>query len=345
MAATEGPEHSLCYVNSAFCAIHGKNAHDLLGHTVNAVIPRFVTAGILELLNRVYQGGEAGTIYEELCPGSSHKVAGRFYTVWAAPESADHARGLLILVNDVAWPSSERNILQAGDEMREINEKLLISSVKQHELTEMISEAEQRLREYAVILERQNAQLEQANTALLELATTDGLTGLKNARAFQDTLREEMERSLRYKTPLSLILLDVDHFKRFNDSFGHPEGDLVLVEVARILQHCARSCDCVARYGGEEFALILPQTDIQGAVHVADRIRAMLDSTIWRKRSITASFGIATVNSDILKTENLIACADEALYRAKAEGRDCICTHSPARQTYEPTSQVLESEL
>ena len=126
-----------------------------------------------------------------------------------------------------------------------------------HDLTER-KEAEQQIKDYMVILEFQKDQLEETNKELEALATTDGLTGLKNRRTFGEKLTEEHARAVRYHQPLSLLLLDVDHFKQYNDTFGHPAGDVVLRSVAQALGSTARDTDVAARYGGEEFVLILP---------------------------------------------------------------------------------------
>ena len=127
-----------------------------------------------------------------------------------------------------------------------------------HDITER-KQAEQALKDFAVVLEFQKQELEKANAELEALATLDGLTGLRNRRAFDGRLKEEFERASRYHTPLSLLLLDIDFFKQFNDSFGHPAGDEVLRTMGRVLQKATRETDFLARYGGEEIAVILPE--------------------------------------------------------------------------------------
>jgi diguanylate cyclase (GGDEF)-like protein/PAS domain S-box-containing protein len=175
-------------------------------------------------------------------------------------------------------------------------------------------------------LEQQKAALEAANTHLEALATTDGLTRLKNHGTFQDRLREEYMRAARYHAPLSVVLLDVDKFKQFNDTHGHPAGDTVLKQVADILQREARTTDIVARYGGEEFVVILPESDAESARQVAERMREAIAAAAWEKDSVTASFGIATLTLLTPNPAALVTESDKALYRSKHQGRNCV-TH------------------
>jgi diguanylate cyclase (GGDEF)-like protein len=171
-------------------------------------------------------------------------------------------------------------------------------------------------------LEAKQQELVAANTQLEALATVDGLTGAKNRRAFDERLEMELRRAARYKTPLSLLLLDVDEFKLYNDSFGHLAGDEVLKAIAGVLSENVRVIDFVARYGGEEFAVILPQTDAAGAMIVAERLREKVANAPMRERSVTASLGIATMSEAMSVRDELIAAADRALYASKAAGRN-----------------------
>lgn len=181
----------------------------------------------------------------------------------------------------------------------------------------------------AAELEAQKTELEEANRCLQALSITDGLTGLNNHRAFQERLFEEFERTQRYKTPLSVILLDVDKFKTYNDAFGHPEGDNVLKAVAQTLQAVARDTDYVCRYGGEEFVIILPNTEAQGATDAAERLRKAIETYPWALRPVTASFGIASLHTDLTTVQELVAQADKALYSSKEKGRNRV-THFAA---------------
>ncbi len=161
---------------------------------------------------------------------------------------------------------------------------------------------------------------------LRTLATMDGLTGLKNHRVFQDTLSEELKRSQRTDEKFSLLLTDIDHFKTFNDNYGHPVGDYVLKEISTILLSCVRTIDLVARYGGEEFAIILINTDETGALKMAERIRKEVESdkfeTAGKKLRVTLSLGVSTFPTSSDNKRELIDFADKALYWSKETGRN-----------------------
>ena len=182
------------------------------------------------------------------------------------------------------------------------------------------------VQEYSRQLEAQKAQLEEANQLLEALAVTDGLTGLKNHRAFQDRLAEEFARCHRYAHPLSVLLLDVDHFKHYNDAFGHPAGDQILKRVGDVLQASARSTDFVARYGGEEFAVILPETEADNALEAAERIRQAIASHRGLG-GLTVSIGVASLQITMESPAVLVEQADRALYVSKTLGRNRITHH------------------
>jgi diguanylate cyclase (GGDEF)-like protein/PAS domain S-box-containing protein len=176
-------------------------------------------------------------------------------------------------------------------------------------------------------LQEVNAKLQAANARLEALATQDGLTGLYNQRAFQERLEEAYQHAVRYHTPLSLLLLDVDRFKRYNDRYGHLAGDEALRQVAALLQHQARAADVVARYGGEEFVIVLPHTEADGALALGERFRAALKAARWTGRTVTVSIGAATLTPAMTGRNDLIAAADRALYASKNKGRNCV-THA-----------------
>ena len=145
-------------------------------------------------------------------------------------------------------------------------------------------------------------------------ASKDPLTGLYNRRCFYDRMNYEMEKMKRTKLPLSLALIDIDNFKAINDTYGHLEGDRVLVQLAGIFKSQARSGDTIVRWGGEEFAIILPETDRSGAMVFAERVRRLVESN-W-KYVITVSVGITTVWQEY-EAEKIVSIADKALYKAK----------------------------
>ena len=202
------------------------------------------------------------------------------------------------------------------------------------QIEDLIEEQMVQIAEYSVMLEGQKLELEcqkeeleAANTLLRALAITDGLTGLANHRHFQDRLAEEFRRTRRYDLPLSLILLDVDYFKKYNDAFGHPAGDVVLKRVADLLKCAARETDIVARYGGEEFTVILPETDSIGASVLAERIRESIAEAVWDKREITVSVGVVSVRLTSENGAELVEQADQALYTSKSNGRNRVSVY------------------
>jgi two-component system cell cycle response regulator len=172
-------------------------------------------------------------------------------------------------------------------------------------------------------------QIEDEKVRLEKLAITDYLTGIFNVRYFYHRIIEEFSRSLRYAFPLSCLMVDIDHFKRVNDSYGHKTGDMVLKEFAAKLKKRSRRSDVVSRYGGEEFVLLLPQTDAAGAVAEAERIREYLKKHRFRSlggnQKLTVSIGVSTYPHRNIRThDDLIALADNALYEAKKRGRDRV---------------------
>jgi two-component system cell cycle response regulator len=182
-------------------------------------------------------------------------------------------------------------------------------------------------------LARREEELERAlsdNRRLEELATTDGLTRLLNRRALMERLAGEVERARRFKSQLSLLVMDLDHFKAVNDRHGHLVGDEILRRIGALLTSVVRTIDVVARYGGEEFVIVLPETSSEGAVVFAERLRERIAGTAFGLTvapdfHLTCSVGVATFPSPhVTSPEDLFARADEALYRAKSGGRDQV---------------------
>jgi len=179
------------------------------------------------------------------------------------------------------------------------------------------------------MLEEDKAELESNQARLKQSAVTDGLTGLHNHAEFQNQLKAEIERWRRHRGPVSLLMLDIDDFKRVNDTRGHPAGDKVLAALAAQIQAAIRPIDIAARYGGEEFAVILPQTDMTGAFTTAKRLREEIESMTVSvnhddKVTITVSIGVASLPDGARTASELIGKADAALYAAKAAGRNRV---------------------
>ena len=209
--------------------------------------------------------------------------------------------------------------------------------VKLPDQIELLARVRAHSRSYIHQLERDSAfqalremqkQLEASNKKLHELSSLDGLTGIANRRQFDESLEREWKRASRNDLPLSLILIDIDFFKPFNDNYGHQAGDDCLIKVAKALQETiVRPTDVIARYGGEEFTAILPDTNAEGAVVVAEKLRQAVESlNIPHEHSsaadtVTISLGIAD-KSNLADLEALIHKADEYLYEAKESGRN-----------------------
>jgi len=219
--------------------------------------------------------------------------------------------------------------LQAAFEQQE-QQRLEIEKQKT-ELEQLYKQLQQANRE----LEAANQELIAMNTLLSQAAITDSLTGLRNHRAFQESLLSLVQMAERYSQPLSLIMLDIDHFKQFNDRFGHPAGDELLRQVASVLRQSARAYDVVARYGGEEFAILLPNTDLQEALRVAERLRQQIAAIQNPHAPVTASFGVATYRHRSAPA-TLLYEADSALYEAKRRGRNRVCAYGA--ETFEAAS-------
>ncbi len=188
----------------------------------------------------------------------------------------------------------------------------------------LLREQTEQIRNFALRMAMQNEQLEASARKLENLAATDGLTELKNHRAFQKRLEMEALRTERYGAPLSLLLLDIDRFKEYNDTYGHPAGDHALKEVAGKLASFIRDTDFAARYGGEEFAIILPETENAGALALAERVRVAVSEIVHVLRPLTVSIGVATWSARACDRQSLITRADRALYAAKRAGGNCV---------------------
>ncbi|MHB0975328.1 MAG: diguanylate cyclase [Thiobacillus sp.] len=199
-----------------------------------------------------------------------------------------------------------------------------ISSIHRHD----------ELGELAAAFNAMAGRIEADQAALAELASRDGLTGLYNHRTFYVLLGDELARAKRFQRPVSLLLLDIDHFKRVNDTHGHLAGDAALRELCELLRREARAVDRVCRYGGEEITLILPETDIEAAVRLAERLRAAVEAQAFDVGTgtpphLTVSIGAASWPAHADNAQALVAAADAALYAAKRGGRNRVARYEP----------------
>jgi two-component system cell cycle response regulator len=186
-------------------------------------------------------------------------------------------------------------------------------------------------------LDRANKELARKREELLALSRTDALTGLSNRRYFEERIQEEFARARRYRAPLSLVMLDIDYFKRVNDTYGHPFGDEVLRAVAQVTRARLREVDMLARYGGEELIALLPETSPADALRACERVREAIEGLQLEyqapdgtKKEVrcTASLGLASIPSPSIQTpDELMRAADECLYAAKGAGRNRVRQH------------------
>lgn len=206
------------------------------------------------------------------------------------------------------WALSRQVVAQV--ELRSAVEELKTNTVQLHD--------------YQSKLEDYQRRLELTNARLRTLSVTDDLTGLNNRFSFEEELRVAFEHSKLTSSPLSVLLVDADHFKAYNDDFGHPAGDNALRTIAEKLKQSIRATDFVARIGGEEFVLLLPDTDRESAGVLAERCRKAIEAAACPERAITVSIGIATLDGQKIDADGLVASADQALYHSKAAGRNRV---------------------
>jgi diguanylate cyclase (GGDEF)-like protein len=238
--------------------------------------------------------------------------------------SASPSYVYVILVTSRAQVDDRIEALEAGAD------DLLVKPLEVGELMARVRVAlriltmQEELEERSRALERAHAELTRRNARLAEAAVRDSLTGLSNRRHFRERFDSGFSFAVRQRLPLSLVMLDVDHFKAYNDAFGHPAGDRALIELAQTLRDSMREHELVARYGGEEFVILLPATAADAARKFCERLRDRVASHPWPLRPITASFGIATLNPCTLTPAQLLEEADRALYRSKQLGRNRV---------------------
>jgi diguanylate cyclase (GGDEF)-like protein/PAS domain S-box-containing protein len=284
-------------INESLCGMLGRAADDL----INTPFRRLLRREDLHALLKQYRRLRAGVVDTCQIEVPFVHTAGRrlwaLVTVSAIRDPNGVMRDLIVQVQDI---TERRDYEEAATRhLMELSEAHAELAAREHELRE-------------------------ANRRLEALATEDALTGLKNYRHFRERLTDEFQRARRYNHCLTLILMDVDRFKAFNDTHGHLAGDTVLASVGALLREAVRDTDLVARYGGEEFVVILPHTDGSDGLAAAERLRRTLEATGRDGVGITASFGVASSNPAMRDANDLIAAADAALYESKSLGRNRV---------------------
>lgn len=224
-------------------------------------------------------------------------------------------------IQQIAKGDYEQKVSFSGDFSDAINSMIQILQQKE-DLDKINRENEIKLQKYA-------DELADLNHKLTKLSITDALTGALNRRQFDVQMEHELQRSQRFGKTFSLVMFDIDHFKQFNDYYGHQAGDQVLINICQFVKTEIRKTDRLYRYGGEEFTLILPETDLRNASFLTEKLRKQIAQNNVEYQGnnlprITASFGVASYSQQIQEPAHLIHAADKALYHAKNSGRNCV---------------------
>ncbi len=227
------------------------------------------------------------------------------------------------------------------DDIKPINEILQAANIRLSHLNLDYEQMNKQLIESKISLEKLTTELREKNKQLDNLAHIDGLTEIYNNRYFQGSLDKELSRAGRNSSQFALVIIDIDHFKNFNDEYGHLVGDFVLKEFARVLATNIREYDILARYGGEEFVIILPDTAEEEAATVAEKLRKCVETTAFKDAKmtykVTASFGVSSFSPDAEEKpdkKELIRMADVALYDAKGQGRNKVAIYKPKKKKW-----------
>jgi diguanylate cyclase (GGDEF)-like protein len=233
----------------------------------------------------------------------------------------------------------ETLLAEIGSSTREVATLFELNIGQNRSYQEIVEEAQQTLIQFSLQSQQQVQTIQRENETLQVKATTDPLTGLANRARFNDFFEEQFARAYKLQRPLSILFLDVDHFKKVNDTYGHQAGDEVLRRVGKLLKLAVRNIDLAARYGGEEFAVILTETDSNAAAQLADEIRQALQAESIRFENkvlkITGSIGVAGTDRTRIFSQptQLSGAADRAVYAAKSAGRNCVRLFRPKLQT------------
>lgn len=243
----------------------------------------------------------------------------RFYAGAPLVTPEGQALGTLCVID-----SQPRQLSEEGLAALEVLSRQVVAQFELRRTARELHEQLANREVYLAQLEDYQKQLSEENRELQRASLIDALTRIGNRAALDLRLDEEIARAQRHGTALSLLLADADHFKQYNDTWGHPAGDVVLQMLAQVLRRRTRASDFVARYGGEEFAVLLPTTDRDSARRVAEQIRVAVEATGFPERKVTISAGVATFGGSIRDRESLLRAADEALYAAKRGGRNRV---------------------
>jgi diguanylate cyclase (GGDEF)-like protein len=293
----------------------GRGRDQVVGCRLDEIYPHLAAPKYLGRIRNVLAGGAPAIFSPQLhpylipAPLPGGKCRAQYSVVTWVPDYDSAGGYAVIAIQDVT------SLTEAIASHRQLLEQLL---------------AEMNVRRQAEeALLKTTMELKRLNRSLRQRSITDGLTGLYNHRYFFQVLKRDFSLALRAGSDYACVILDLDHFKGINDSWGHPFGDKVLKGIGKVLLDRCRKSDLVARYGGEEFALLLPESDLDGALDLAESIRARIAARAFRHDGVivhvTASIGIATLRSQAANTpQELLSAADNALYRAKASGRNCI---------------------
>jgi len=290
-------EQQVLFANDAFCGMTGHTMRDMMGRNpMDLMIGPESDPAVAARMSAAIENCKPTSV-EVLC----YHRSGRTY--WGE-----------VHLTPLAGPDGKLTHVIALT--NDITERI--------EMQRRLEEEMRRNIEYSDRLEVQRSELQKANARLAAMAKTDGLTNVLNRAALEGRLEQEFTRSKARSSDISVIILDVDHFKRYNDTFGHPAGDDVLRAIAQTLQANVRTRDFVARYGGEEFIIVLPGADRDSAALVAEKLRLAIESYPWPHQPVTASFGVAGLLPEMHEYMELVRAADQALYVSKRDGRNRV---------------------
>lgn len=227
-----------------------------------------------------------------------------------------------------------KNIKSVQEILQEANIRLSLINLDYDQINKQLVQAK-------INLEKLTKELQEKNSVLANLANIDGLTGVFNHRYFQNSLKKEVERSTRTESDITLLLTDIDFFKKFNDTYGHQVGDFILTEFSRVIADNVRKYDIVARYGGEEFVIFLPETNLETGLLVGEKLRSLIDEHVFTDGQetyhVTASFGVSSAHPasmDNFSSTLLISHADTALYDAKEKGRNRVVPYVESKKRW-----------